>query len=64
MIYKKLVEKYWNWLLSREEVVDNPINSEGGEEVFFIRAEYDYVNRWENRPDGQLPHYHSKKHTD
>ncbi len=38
MIYKKLVEKYWNWLLSREEVVDNPINSEGGEEVFlFVR---------------------------
>lgn len=55
MIYKKLVEKYWNWLLSREEVVDNPINSEGGEEVFFIRAEYDYVNRWENRPDGSFP---------
>jgi hypothetical protein len=56
--YEKLVPKYWNWLLDKEEIVDNPIYSfdgEGGEEVFFMRAEYDYVNRWENSLDGSFP---------
>lgn len=51
-LYEKFITRYWNWLLNEEKVVDEPINGEEDDEVFFMRPGYDYANRWETNPDG------------
>ena len=52
-LYEKLVPRYWNWLLSEEKVVDRPVDGEEDDQVFFMRPEYDYANRWEVNLNGE-----------
>jgi hypothetical protein len=58
-VSKDLVKEYWNWLLNKEVVVDNPIKDvkvDGkSRRIFFMRPAYDYANRWEVNPDSGLP---------